>query len=135
MHRTTQKWIIFAGVLVAGLILSALVDFVLRRPGLTMWLIFIAVLASGRLAPYNYTINALERVQGLRIDWLRDHVVPLAILSGMVWSMLCGLQTGGLDEFLVCLIALYACDRVLGWTVNQEWDRRQWRQIRQHAGL
>ncbi len=114
---------LFWAVALAGLLFSAVLDFVARHPDVTALVLVAAFMVTRPALPFSYTFDqvvgrvsawfafALELVLGAGL-----YVALDALLGGHVWRA------------VVAVVAVYVADRVVAWTIREQiavWVRRR----------
>lgn len=125
MNRTSRNWMIFAGVLVAGLVVAMVLDFAVRNPVQAFGLLLLAASLTGRSMPFSYTEDALSTIGHPVASSLSRVWVPLAIVAGWLCAFHQLVRGPGFGAALTVLVGMYVADRVVAWTIRHE--RRRWK--------
>jgi hypothetical protein len=138
MPRTTPKWIIFLAVLAGGLLVTLATDLAMRYPNVLAAVVWLAFILSGRLAPLDYTLNALTP---LRHAAAWRGLVRVALLAGISYAIYQA-ATVDLAHGALVLLAIQLADIVIAWPIRHghTWywrrrraRRRQWQDLDQQT--
>lgn len=113
----TRTWIFGCAVVGLGL-LMAVVDFVVRRPGLALYAVGLVYVLTRPNLPMTYTTTELDRYRNTFAHTLSNVVIPTLLLSALVLGTWRNWSDGPARAFGITWALLYVGDRVTAWVIR-----------------
>lgn len=128
----TRNWIFLWAVVGLGL-LMAIVDFVVRQPGLALGAVGLVYVLTRPNLPMTYTTTELDRCRNTFARTLSNVVIPPLLLSALVLGTWRNWSDGPARALGFTWALLYVGDRVFAWVIRRAVRAYQHHEARRRA--